>query len=67
MFEIHIKMCIFVNGNEKDALLAVNVSHLRCRLSGLKINGCLLLTLANRDPHGTTMPCYVRLFTARIG
>ena len=32
MFEIHVKMCIFVNGNEKDALLAVNVSHLRCRL-----------------------------------
>ncbi|MEE1120144.1 MAG: hypothetical protein UHT92_00430 [Prevotella sp.] len=27
----------------------------------------LLPTLANRDPHGTTMPCYVRLFTARIG
>ena len=24
MFEIHVKMCIFVNGNEKDALLAVN-------------------------------------------
>ena len=25
-----------------------------------------LTTLAERDPHGTTTPCYVRPFTARI-
>ena len=25
-----------------------------------------LTMLANRDPHGTTTPCYVRPFTARI-
>ena len=25
-----------------------------------------LTTLADRDPHGTTTPCYVRPFTARI-
>ena len=25
-----------------------------------------LTTLANRNPHGTTTPCYVRLFTARV-
>ena len=39
----------------------------RCRRS-CKSNFHLstLTTLANRDPHGTTTPCYARPFTARV-